>query len=436
MGTNDKFPRKPLTADAKLAKIFPPEDLAEIDACLALDPFVRDEPPPPAVLERDMEAEEIAQGRLAYKIERIADAATARDEATPADKLDLRGRRDPFLPWSPAEFKNMPPRKWAVGSKGKPLLIDKGLWANFGIFKSGKTYYSLEQGFCIAHGLPFLGHDTLQGNVAYLLAEGGVEFAYERLQALCIKHGMSEDNALGSGRFNLITSPVNFTTKGVDIPNGIVRLRQRLELIRPSVVYLDTWMRMLNASGGHDSDPQTVGAALNATDAIRADFDCAAVLCAHVGHQEQWRMKGMIDLEGAIDGATICEKKGEGADAEFHFQSVFQRHALDGYEIVAGFKTFGPDAALVAKAASAVNLSKLAPDYRPVYERLLELFRETVPDDGGIEGIAVAAWRDAVNPAAMWPDLKSPREKWSKALDAIEKAGLITITKDQVYLVL
>ena len=133
-----------------------------------------------------------------------------------------------------------------------------------------------------------------------------------------------EDDALGLGRFNLITSAVNFTTKSVDILNGIAWLRQRLELIQPAVVYLDTWMRMLNASGGHDSDPQTVGAALNACDGIRADFDCAAVLCAHVGHQEQWRMKGMIDLEGAIDGATICEKIGEGAEAEFHFKSVFQ----------------------------------------------------------------------------------------------------------------
>lgn len=189
---------------------------------------------------------------------------------------------------------------------------------------------------------------------------------------------------------------------------------------------------MLNASGGHDSDPQTVGAALNATDGIRADFDCAAVLCAHVGHQEQWRMKGMIDLEGAIDGATICEKKGEGAEAEFHFKSVFQRHALDGYETVCGFKTFGPDAALVTKAASAVNLSKLAPDYRPAYDKLLSI----LVADGGIDSVSVAAWRDAVNPAAMWPELKSPREKWSKAIEAIEKAGLITITKDQVYLVL
>ena len=425
---------KPLTDDKKLAELFadfPADDLPDIDERLVSQVGVRDAPPTEPFKPDPMQ-DAFIKGNRATRINAAVDKA-AKQEATPADKLDLRGRRDPFLPWSPAEFKNMPPRKWTVGAKDKPLLIDKGLWATFGVFKSAKTYYSLEQAFSIAHGLDFLGHPTIQGNVAYLLAEGGVESAYERLQALCIKHGISEDDALGSGRFNLITSAVNFTTKSVDILNGIARLRQRLELIQPAVVYLDTWMRMLNASGGHDSDPQTVGAALNACDGIRADFDCAAVLCAHVGHQEQWRMKGMIDLEGAIDGATICEKIGEGAEAEFHFKSVFQRHALDGFEIVAGFKTYGPDAALVAKSANAVKRDKIAADYRPVYDKLLTL----LVTDGGIDSVSVNAWRDAVNPAVMWPDYaNNGRDKWAKAKDAIEEAGLITITKDQVYLVL
>lgn len=182
---------KKLTDDKKLAEIFPPDDLLEYDAWEAAAPLVNNLK---GFIDPDPATEEaIAQGKVRERARR----ATETQEATPVAKLDLRGRRDPFLPWTPAEFKTMPRRKWTVGSKDKPLLIDKGLWATFGIFKSGKTYYSLEQGFCIAHGLPFLGHDTLQGNVAYLLAEGGVESAYERLQALCIKHGMKEGDALG-----------------------------------------------------------------------------------------------------------------------------------------------------------------------------------------------------------------------------------------------
>ncbi len=367
---------------------------------------------------------------LLFGDERIEEAL---DDAARKAKRDAT-KRPRFKPWTFDEIQNMPRRQWRVGSKAQPLLIDKGLWATFGLFKSAKTYYSLEQGFCIGHRLDFLGHPTIKGNAAYLLAEGGIESAYERLQALCIKHGMTPEQGLNGGGFNLITSPVNFTKP--DAPDGINEALKVLRRVGPRVVYLDTLMRSLSASGGHDSDPAVVNRAIAGCDRIIAELDCTVVLCAHVGHTEQWRMKGMIDLEGAIDGGTLCEKIGEGADAEFHFKSVFQRHALDGYEIVAGFKTFGPDAALVAKAASAVNLSKLSADYRPVYERLRELFRETVADDGGVGYVALGAWRDAVNPAAMWPELKSPREKWSKAIEAIEKAGLITITKDQVYLVL
>ena len=80
-------------------------------------------------------------------------------------------KRPRFKPWSYDEFKGMTPRQWRVGSKDKPLLIDKGLWATFGLYKSAKTFYSLDQAFTIGHGLEFLGHGTIQGNTAYLLAE-------------------------------------------------------------------------------------------------------------------------------------------------------------------------------------------------------------------------------------------------------------------------
>jgi hypothetical protein len=399
--TTERFPVK-VTNDPKLAELLPQQEP---------EPWDFEAVPPPK-----------AAPKSKSRLDAVLDSAV-RDAA----------RRDPFLPWSPAEFKNMPRRAWRVGTKQCPIIIDKGLWAIFGLYKSAKTFFALEQGFCTAHGLDFLGQPTIQGNVVYLLAEGGIESAYERLQALCIKHDISEDEALGSGKFNLITSPVNFTAKDENVRNGVARLRSRLDLIEPAVVYLDTWMRMLNASGGHDSDPQTVGAALLATDMIRADYDCAAVIVAHVGHNEQWRMKGMIDLEGAIDGATFCEKKGEGSLAEFHFKSVFQRHAEDGYEVVGALKMFGKEAALVLKAASAVKLDALAADYRPAYEKLLELINLNTASDT-LEGIPVGSWRDACKAADLWPDVANWRDKWATAKAAIVASGLISISSDTVYL--
>jgi len=357
----------------------------------------------------------------------------ALDDAARAGKRKA-GARPRFKPWSFDEYKNMPRRQWRVGSKSQPIMIDKGLWSNFGVFKSAKTYYTLEELYCIAFGLDFLGHKTIQGPVAYLLAEGGIESAYERLEALCIKHKIKPEDAFAAGGpFNLITSPINFTKP--DAPDGITEAMKVLRRIEPRAVALDTLMRSLSASGGHDSDPGTVARAIAGCDRIIAELDCGVVLCAHTGLNEKWRMKGMSDLEGAIDGATLCEKIGEGAGAEFHFKSVFQRHALDGYETVCSMQVFGPDAALMVKAPLAVNLNKLLPDYRPAYEKLRELFRLQVESDSP-GYIALPFWKDAFDPAAAWPDAGNPRDKWARCVDAIGKAGLITITNDQVYLVL
>jgi hypothetical protein len=344
-------------------------------------------------------------------------------------------QRPRFKPWTYDEWQNMPRRQWRIGSKQQPLQIDKGLWVTFGKYKGAKTYFSLDEAFCQAEGIGFLGHPTMQGNVAYLLAEGGVESARERIQALCAKYNKSEEDVMSSGRFNLITSAVNFTKPLA--AGGLDELLKSLDGINPATVYLDTWARMLAASGGHDSDPQVVGQAILGCDRLRRELDCAVTLLAHVGHNEQDRPKGMIDLQGAIDGATFCEKIGEGGEAEFHFKAVFQRHTLDGYELVGSLKAFGPDVALVAKAASAVNLGKLMADYRPAYEKLLELFKLNVADDGGPGSVPVEAWRNAVDPAAMWPGVaNNGRDKWAKCKEAVEKAGLISILKDQVYLAL
>ena len=126
--TLKEFPMtKPLTDDKKLAELFadfPADDLPDIDERLVSQVGVRDAPPTEPFKPDPMQ-DAFIKGNRATRINAAVDKA-AKQEATPADKLDLRGRRDPFLLWSPAEFKNMPLRKWTVGAKDKPLLMDWG----------------------------------------------------------------------------------------------------------------------------------------------------------------------------------------------------------------------------------------------------------------------------------------------------------------------
>src|SRR5262249_38770796 len=120
-----------------------------------------------------------------------------------------RARRHKFKEWTYDEFLELPETKWLVGDEKRPVLIAKGLWLNYGLFKGGKTYLSLELAFCIAFGLEFHGLPVTQGNVAYVVAEGGIQRIVNRVLALCEKYGLDPKEALNSGKFNLITSPVN-----------------------------------------------------------------------------------------------------------------------------------------------------------------------------------------------------------------------------------
>jgi len=344
-------------------------------------------------------------------------------------------RRRRFKPWTYDELKNTPKRPWRVGSHKAPLLIDKGLWATFGEWKSAKTFFKLEQEFCIAHGLDFLGQPTIQGNVAYVIAEGGKESAFDRVRALCDKHNIDERECFESGRFNLITS-------GVDLANptrsdiGLNELLADLRPVKPVVVVLDTWMRMLQVSGGHSADPKIVAQALRGCDRIREELDCAVDVVAHVGLREQWRMAGMADFEGVIDGATRCEKTGSGPSAIFTFQSVFQRHAEEGFTLRASLRPFEETAYLVGISERDTKANNLNPEHKKCFDILLELLKRNSPDE--IDGVPVGAWRDAVKAAGLWSDdtPETWRKKWSRSKQAIEEAGLIDIMNDgnQVYL--
>ena len=340
------------------------------------------------------------------------------------DEVEERARLAPrhkFKEWTYDELVDLPDSQWLAGDEERPVLIANGLWLNYGLFKGGKTYRSMELAFCIAFGLEFHGLPVLQGNVAYVIAEGGTKRHLKRLRALCEKYGIDPAEALNSGKFNLITTAVNLAeAKGVDELLGQLRHHPYV------AVWLDTWARMLSASGGHDSDPDTVGPAIRGCDRIREALDCTVTIVAHVGWSPtaQERPKGLVDLPGAVDGATYCKKDGEGTNAWFRFKSVFQRHAADGFEQLAKLEEFGPDRVFVSAPLKQFQVGRLPPAQR----RMLELL-------GSLgDGASVDQWRDAARDAGLWPKAKNWRSNWQRAKRALENADLIEISGGMVSL--
>jgi hypothetical protein len=134
-------------------------------------------------------------------------------------------RRHPFKEYTYEELTNAPKKVYLCGDDDRPVLLTDALWQTMGLLKSAKTYFCMELGFCIAFGLEFHGLPTKQGNVAYIIAEGGIGRNFQRVLALCAKY---EDQlrkkfripegdgyiaaALDSGKFNLIDSPVELAS--------------------------------------------------------------------------------------------------------------------------------------------------------------------------------------------------------------------------------
>jgi AAA domain len=325
-----------------------------------------------------------------------------------ADRRD----RPRFKPWTYDEYLTLPEIPWLIGDRDRPVLISKGLWVTFGLYKSGKTYWELEKAFCVAFGIEFHGLPVTQGRIAYVCAEGDVKRIFERLVALCAKHELDPGAALNDGRFNLITSAVNLTVvKGVDSVEELLKQLSASGDGTYIAVWLDTWAQMLAASGGHDSDADFVMPAVRGCVRIREALGCTVTIVAHVGVSEkaQDRPKGLSDLPGAVDGGTKSEKEGEGPSAIFHFKSVIQRHAADGYEQLARLIECEPDNVMQRIGRREVARAKLSTDQ----QRCLDILR------GLGDGTSVEAWRDAVREDGVWKDLKNWRSKWKDELDKL-----------------
>ena len=99
----------------------------------------------------------------------------------PIDLMVPAERRHPFKEYSYEELTNAPQKVYLCGDDDRPVLLSEALWQTMGLLKSAKTYFCMELGFCIAFGLEFHGLPTKEGNVAYIIAEGGIGRNYQRV---------------------------------------------------------------------------------------------------------------------------------------------------------------------------------------------------------------------------------------------------------------
>lgn len=387
--------------------------------------------------------------------EELADLLGVPRETVKAPKLAPE-QRPPFKPWSYDEIMSLPETEWLIGDNDRPVLLRGALWQTMGLLKSAKTFFSFESAFCISYGVKFHGMPVKQGRVAYVIAEGGIRNNFKRIRALFAKHeeairrqyGIAADVSFEDmveqltdlGQLVLIDSPVNLADPKA-LPLGVDALLDALHEAKGddspyAAVFLDTWARMLWAAGGHDSDPLTVGPSVQGCDRIRRTLNCTVVMIAHVGVSKgaQGRAKGLSDPAGAVDGATYCERTGEGAGAVYDFKAQFQRHTKDAHLFAATLAPIGdgPGRSAVLKSDSEGDFTvALAKDAKA--RALLAVLNRMEP------GVSLTEWRGAAVAAGLFiGEAGEPfkgaslRKAFKREKDVLESKGAVSIDAGMV----
>lgn len=325
----------------------------------------------------------------------------------------------PLKEYTYGDFMDEPDMGWLVGDNDHPILLANAIWMDYGPEKSGKTYRDLELAFCIAFGLDYYGWKVQQGNVAYVITEGSMRRIFKRVHALYEKYRAPLE-ALGyrtfqevidAGKFNLIGSPINLIDpKAV---NGIDQLIEQMKHPPYVGLWLDTWSRMLAASGGHSSDMETVPLALQGCDVLHGKLGtCSIILIAHTPLSDKGRPKGLNEQTGNIDGATRCEKISVKGQEIFKFTSDFQRHATNDFSMVFKQVARDPDRIFINEDG---EFADSALKDKPVLKQALDILRQMPA------GITVTEWRACCKEKGLMTG-KNPRQQWAEI-----KSGLLAV---------
>jgi AAA domain len=365
--------------------------------------------------------------------------------------------RRAFQNWTDEDIDNQPELSFLVGDARRAILGESSLWQIYGKKKSAKTLFTMEAAFCIAFGLPFHGLPTKQGQVVYVVAEGGIKRNYKRFKALYLKHRVAMEAkgymSLAEARRqtgNLILSDQAIALGSDDPkdPYGVKPFLAEMALqtvTNPVLIVLDTWARMLWASGGHDSAQEVVGPSLQACDVIRKKLgDCTVAMIAHVGAAGK-EAKGLTDAINAVDGALECVKEGETfADAVFTFKTINIRHGEEGFKLRAKlrFPDGSPDDVNERSvtldsddaAVSSIAIAKATASTRKWLGALRSLNEPTVTVDAWINaaiGLKIIKGKTGGNAAE-----DSYRTAMTRARDELVKLGAIELPADKASVTL
>ena len=212
------------------------------------------------------------------------------------------------------KFADGPPPSWII----KGLIPEAELGVIYGASQSGKTFLVFDMVAAIARGVPWRGMRVRQGNVAYIVAEGGIFFK-NRINAYTTHYKVNDlplDVLIGGPDF------LNAT----DIRDTIAAL-QKLGSV--SIVVVDTYAACMT---GDENSGTDAGKVIAHCKEIHNATGAMVILVHHSGKDASKGARGWSGLRAAVDFELEVVRNGDHRSVT----ATKQKDAEDGNEL--GFK--------------------------------------------------------------------------------------------------
>lgn len=203
------------------------------------------------------------------------------------------GTRERFVAYSTNQLAGLPKPKWLI----RDLFEEGSLVMIFGLSNCGKTFVTIDWGNCLAHGKDWQGHDTVLGQVVYVIAEGRGKF-YDRLSAWMTAYGVEDIK-------NVEWLPQVVDLYDSDEASAFTHwLKSRPK--RPIVVFIDTFARCEGEA--NENDTGDMNRIVRHLDRIQKEVGCCIVLNHHTNKTGEYE-RGNAALRNACNTVIRCEQK-------------------------------------------------------------------------------------------------------------------------------
>lgn len=238
-------------------------------------------------------------------------------------------------------------------------LPKQGRLCLYGAAKLGKTHLALQLARCIGAGEPFVGRSTAKGVVLYLNFEIGAGTLQERMK----NTGADYENVYVGNIFDM----------KLDTIPGRERLTKAIEAIRPAVVVLDPFYKLMF---GDENETKDVRGILDFLDKLISEYKTSFVIMHHTGKDIRLRGRGSSVLEGWVDSYIELKRVATDnpADLKVKVTPIFYRHAPldDSFEVLLRDGEFEIAVGLTSIASKILMYMEKNPEYAVTPKALVD----------------------------------------------------------------